>query len=160
MGRQRKSPQEVSESRRKAGRLGLIARGVISPDAPMPDEDAAPDDAPIVLPGECPYDFAVRQRLITYNEARLREEVVAKLIENDNLRDEQAIKRGKLITKDQATERDSKLAALIIGRLMTAMDLVAGLAPPERKQEARDRAKQWISDTRKTLAAEIRAMAE
>ncbi len=144
---------------------GLIAQGKI---APRPESAPAPDSAnssaqsvtadPDTFPGTCPYDLAVRSRQITYGEARLREEVMAKIIENEGLRDENAIRRGHLYTREQIKERDERIGEVVLGKLGSVADMVAALVDPDKRDYARATVKGWIAVTRSQMADALKGV--
>lgn len=121
------------------------------------------DLGPGELPGDCDYDAPVRDKTISLSDALKREQVKEQMIINDTravelekAREDAAIRRGLLLTKEQVAKRDERLREIILGNLQGVVDLTSEFAAPEKKADARERAKAWIADVRAAMAEAVR----
>jgi hypothetical protein len=111
------------------------------------------------LPGDCDYDDPVRDKTISLSDALKREQVKEQMIINDmrvvelqKARDDAAIRRGTLFDKTQVEERDRRFEDAVMTALATVSELAASLVEPDKKSDARAKAKEWINGVRTQLA--------
>lgn len=115
------------------------------------------------LPGDCDYDQPVRTKVISLSDALKREQVKEQMIINDTravelekAREEAAIRRGKLFTKEQVDARDSRVADVLLSQLASVEAAMVGVADVAKRDDARAKAKAWITDVRNAIGAALK----
>lgn len=101
-----------------------------------------PDDEG--LPGECPYDKAERAEQITFQDAKVREQVIGEGLRNEKLRAEIEALRGDLFTKAQMKDAMAEKDQIILNVIKTLPEIAAASYTGGDKGKVRKLAKSWI----------------
>ncbi len=107
------------------------------------------------LPGTNEYDVAVNGAIITYAEARLREQVTEQIIKNEKLTLEVDKERGKLITAGEFDAGLLKQQQAFLSGLDTLVTLVAADFPAPQRNAVKKKARAWINAIKKAVHKQI-----
>lgn len=159
MGRSRRPPEEVKQSRRKAALIRHFGHERGTEMAAGPITAASRGEPPGQLETIADYD-ALLGLPVTWDDAKKRESVQGEIVDNERRRDERAVARRQLYTAKQVNEQREREDEVIFAELASLPDAMAEFVPPESKHAAHKVARAWIADFRKRVAekfAEMRA---
>lgn len=159
MGRSRRPPEEIAETRRRAALIRHHGTEKGSKAAAGPQSVASRSKPPKHLETIADYDRLLGLP-ITWDDAKKRESVQGEIIDNERRRDERAVQRKQLYTAKQVNDQREREDDAIFAELADLPGAMSEFVPPELKHAAHKVAQQWIADFRKRVAdkfAEMRA---
>ena len=116
-----------------------------------------PTDPALQLDSIADYDRLLG-RPANWGDAKRREEVQGEIIANERRRDDAALARGKLFSREQVLARDEKRDAAVLEHLQEITEAMVKLLPLEAQPDGRRKAQEVLAAFRSATAARLKGI--